>query len=602
MRATGATTAPPNAQQKRAEQPLLAEVWGLAALGPRLPLAFPVAADLPPSPKRRYRSQYRPLAPAVASDPARLATLSDFEIAVGLIDFSPLERVLAPMYVASAKGQIPFHPVSLFLAVCLRRELTLGWRTLARLLAGPHGTGWRTLFGFTPDQTPSASGLRYFFQAVGAAVFDDLCPRFVTLLRQHGLFPERSTYPGDPPDRGITVSQDGMLHPARHHPSCDLATDACYQPGPPLAEPSPAASPPPAARRAPSTPPAPALAPPAEASSPPDGPPAAEPPGRPCRAREKGRTGCACATAACQEQCGRASRLDPEARFIHYAGHNGKRATPPPAGGPAPATRPPSGTPRGTNVFGYRSIADRALDDRFAVAWTLRSTLYPANTDERTVFPAQVQSLVATFPDLRIGEWLDDAGVGFDDCLDAIWQLGALRMIDIRAHKTDEDSAACVQRGYDGQGRPLCPHGFALRSNGYDAARRRAKYVCAQACRREPLADGAAVQPVAGCPYLDSAHPTGFVVNVGRTLPDGSLRLAREIPVGSPVWQARYGRRNLSESRNGQLEGLGLKRLPSYGLARGTKEVQLADFLLNLRTFGRLVRAVATSPPAIRPT
>src|SRR5206468_7083715 len=126
--------------------------------------------------------------------------------------------------------------------------------------------------------------------------------------------------------------------------------------------------------------------------------------------------------------------------------------------------------------------------------------------------------------------------------------------------------------------RPLCPHGYALRSNGYDPERRRAKYVCAQACSREPLHEGDPVRPVAGCPYLDPERPLGFVVNVGRTLPDGSLRLAREVPYGSPAWQARYGRRNLSESRNGQLEGLGLKRMAAYGLARNQKEVQVGDF------------------------
>ena len=71
-----------------------------------------------------------------------------------------------------------------------------------------------------------------------------------------------------------------------------------------------------------------------------------------------------------------------------------------------------------------------------------------------------------------------------------------------------------------------------------------------------------------------------------------------EPPYGSPAWKARYGRRNLSESRNGQLAGLGLKRLPSYGLARGTKEVQLGDFVVNLRTLGRLVReATAQAAP-----
>jgi hypothetical protein len=551
---------PPSASQKRAQQPLLATLWSLEALRARLPLVFPVAADLPPSPKRRYRSAYQPPDPTALPAPSGWDHLTDFELALALIDFSPLERVLAAVYTVSVKGQVPFHPVSLFLCLCLRRELDLGWRALARLLAGPHGGGWRAQFGFADGQTPSASGLRYFFHTVGADVFAALCPQSVSLLRQHGLFPEHSTYPGDPPARGITVSQDGMLHPARSRPSCQLATDACYTPRP---DPSPV----------------------------PEAADTVAPGGRPCRAREQGREGCACATPACHQQCRRASRLDPAARFIHYAARGAK---PPGSADSGTAQDRTARGGTGTNVFGYRSVAERALDDRFAVAWALRSTLYPANTDERTVFVARVRALQATFPDLPIGEWLDDSGVGYGDCLDAVWQLGALRMIELRADRADADPAACLARGYDGTGRPLCPHGYRLRANGYDTPRRRATYVCAQACRREPPRDGAPIQPVADCPYFDPERPLGCVVHVGRTLPDGSLRLAREIPYGSAAWQARYGRRNLSESRNAQLEGLGLKRLPQYGLARNTKEVQLADFLLNLRTLGRLVRQAST--------
>jgi hypothetical protein len=432
------------------------------------------------------------------------------------------------------------------------------------LLASAHGAGWRALCGFRADATPSASGLRAFFAHVGAAVFDALCPRFIALLQEHGLCPAQSTYPGDPPTRGVTVSQDGMLHPARHRSPCWWATDACYAPRPDPADPGAAA-------------------------------PAPDAPPRSCRARERGREGCPCDTAACQAQCVRASRLDPAARLIHYAGHNHTRPTPP--GAPADGAGR-AGKSRGTDVFGYRSIAERVLDDRFAVAWTLCSGLYPAATDERSVFTARLQALQATFPALRIGEWLDDAGVGYSECLNAVWELGALRLIDIRADATDTDPHACVTRGYHGQGRPVCPLGYTLRANGYDAARRRAKYRCAQACRREPAPGGGPVQPVEGCPYLNPAQPSGLVVNVGRTLPDGSVRLARELPYGSPAWKARYGRRNLSESRNGQLEGLGLKRLPSYGLARGTKEVQLGDFVVNLRTLGRLVReATAQAAP-----
>ena len=561
----------PSAGQKRAQHPRFVSTWSLGALAPQLPLGFPVDPALPPSPKTRYRSAYRPPDPTTMPAPARWAELSDFELAVALIDFSPLERALATMYTPSRKGQVPFHPVSLLLSVCLRRELQLTWPALARLLASEHGATWRAHFGFTDGCTPSASGLRYFFQRVGPEVVETLCPRFITLLRTAGLCPERSTYPEDPPERGVTVSQDGMLHPARHRHCCHWATDACFQP---LSAPS-------AATAVAGT----------DAG-------AAPPVGRPCRARAHHQPGCDCASVDCQAQCRRASRLDPAARFIHYAGRSPKEAVPPAAADPAgmPPSRPRPAV--GTNVFGYRDVAERLLDDRFAVAWTLRSGLYPASTDERSTFRPRVQALRTTFPDLPIGEWLDDAGVGFGDCLDAIWELGALRMVDIRADPADQDPAACLRRGYDGQGRPLCPHGYRLRANGYDGERRRAKYICAQACRREPRRQGAPIQPVLGCPYLEPAGGSGYTVNLGRAFPDGSNRLAREIPYGSPAWQARYGRRNLSESRNGQLEGLGLKRMPSYGNERNTKEVQVGDFVINLRTLGRLVRKASGGPPS----
>jgi len=79
------------------------------------------------------------------------------------------------------------------------------------------------------------------------------------------------------------------------------------------------------------------------------------------------------------------------------------------------------------------------------------------------------------------------------------------------------------------------------------------------------------------------------VVNVGRTLPDGSVRLAREIAYDSDAWHKRYGRRSLSESRNGSIEHQGLKRLPGCGLSRGRKETAMADLLESLETLGRLV-------------
>lgn len=571
---------PPTAIQKRAAQPLLEPMWGLDALLSRLPLVFPVDEKLPPSPKTHYRSDYRYLGPGALVDETLRATLSDFEIALCLIDFSPLERVLARFFVASHKGQMPFDPVSMFLCICLRREQNLSWRGLAKRLAGAHGGGWRTLFGFAEGQTPSASGLRHFFNMVGAEVFDDLCPRFIDLLRQQGLCPEHSTYPGDPQNQGVTVTQDGQLHLARSRPSCQLATNSCYR-SIAVSEPSPSASDPAAEGDG--------TAEPGHVSADLSAPACRSL--RPCRAREKGLLGCACDSPACQEHCERASRLDPDARFIHYEGHNDKHGHNRTDAKPTKEVKT-----KGIDIFGYRSIADRVIDDRFSVAWTIRSSLYPANTDERTIFVLELAKLLKRYPSLKIGEWLDDSGVGYEECLNAIWNLGALRMIDIRAHETDKDPEARLRRGYNEYGYPLCPHGYGLHSNGYDEARRRRKYVCRQRCAKEPLRQGEAICAVQGCPFLDS-QSLGFTVNVGRTLPDGSVRLARDIPYGTDEWDERYGRRNISESRNGQMEGMGLKRMRSYGTERDTKEVQVGDFIINLRTLGRLVRE-ATKPIA----
>lgn len=555
-----------SASVKRAANPLFPLTWSLGALSPYLPFPFPVDPNLPPSPKPHYRSLYCPPEPGRLFDQTKRDGMSDFELAVHLIDFSALERPLAQFYYRpSAKGQIPFHPVSMLLAVALRIETGQSWRKVARLLAGEDGAGWRRLCGFVEGDTPSASGLRYFYQSVGPEPFAQLGPAWAEMLRTAGLFPEHSTYPGDPPDQGVSMSQDGMLHDALSRQACQLATDECYQP---LPESRAEAAPLPQGEAVPN-------------------PAAASPrPRRPCRARRGAHEGCLCDTAACRQQCRRASRLDPEARFIHYEGRNSK------AVGPDDPRESGDGEKKGSgrNVFGYRGVANRVLDDRWFVAWTVASDLYPATSDERTLFLKGLAWLQLHLPWLKIGEWLDDSGVGFEECLKAIWALGALRMVDIRADKGDGDFEVCLRRGYEGRGYPLCAHGYVMHPNGYDRQRRRTKWVCNQTCRRRPRREGEPVSPPSGCPYLDPSHPLGQVRNVGLAFPNGSVRLAREIPYGSEAWKARYGRRNLSESRNGLIQGLGLKRMRSFGLERARKDIRLADFLLNLRTLGRLVR------------
>jgi hypothetical protein len=525
------------ASRKRAAHPDFVPTFSLDGLRDQLPLRFPVSQDVPASPKKRYRSEYRYLGYEDLACPSRLANLSLFEIALRLIDFSPLRDYLAQAYyVPSAKGQVPFDPVSLFLGVCLRRELRCGWRSVVKLLAGEHGTGWRRRFGFQEGDTPSASGLRYFFSTVGPEVFEELCPLFTDLLHQAGLLPEGATFPGDPPERGVSISHDIMLHQARSRMRCSQVTDSCYQPAP-----------------------------------------------RPCPAQAAGKEGCDCTHPVCATVCRRTTPLDQEARFIHYAGNKY-------ADLPTPASK------RGRDVYGYASNPDRLLDDRFACAWTIRTGLHPANSDERSLFPDSFAQLRARFPYLKIGEFLADAALGFQDCLDPIWQAGALRMVDIRAARGDDDRQRQLQRGYDDKGHPLCVHGYPMRSNGHDYGRRRTKWCCHKVCLT-PQTDAAASHrhlKAPECPYQTSKHKVGQVVNVGRSLPDGSVRLAREVPYDSQLWKRRYGRRNLSESRNGAVEHLGLKRMHSFGLTSGRKQNAIADFLSNLHTLGRLVQQATT--------
>ena len=518
------------ASQKRAANPDFVKTFSLEALKDRLLFRFPVPQDVPSSPKHRYRSFYRYLGYDDLAVPAILANLTLFEIALRLIDFSPLRDYLAQFYyVQSAKGQVPFDPVSLFLCISLRRELNSSWRALAKLLAGEHGPGWRRLFGFQDGVTPSASGLRYFFNTVGPEVFDELCPLFTDLLHQAGLLPKHSTYPGDPSHRGVTISHDIMLHEARSNMKCASVNASCY-------------------RKAP----------------------------RPCPAKEAGKEGCDCTDEACAEACRRATSLDMEARYIHYDGRNKE------------ADLSTQDVSQGRDVYGYASNPDRLIDHDFACAWTMRTNLHSANTDERELFPKSFAYLQARFAYLDIGEVLADAALGYQCCLDPIWEAGALRMVDTRAAQGDDDPQVQLRRGYNDKGHPLCIHGYEMSPNGHDYQRRRTKWICKKTCLKDPK------RPGPDCPYLASEHKCGQVVNVGRTLPDGSVRLAREVPYGSPNWKKRYGRRNLSESRNGSQERMGLKRLPNFGLPRNFKEVAVGDFLDNLHTLGRLVQEATT--------
>jgi hypothetical protein len=348
--------------QKRAHNKEALAPFALCNLGPPLPLHFPRDPALPPSPKPDYRSHYHYLDAEGLDDPQRLETLSSFDVALRLIDYTNLEPFLAAhIYVPSAKGQIPFHPVSMYLLRLYRREHNLSRPETLRTLKSKERAELRQRLGFE-ETFPTESGLRYFEGQITPQLQWEINALQVDMLYQAGLLPTR-------PDEAqkVTLSFDGMLHEARSRMRCAHARERCYQEAP-----------------------------------------------RPCPAREKNRRGCDCATAQCAPMCRYGTPLDPEARLVVYTGNN-KRATDSPN---TPTQEKDKKSPRSRFVYGYYSYAGQILDDALATYWTLPAAFGTATTGDRDLFPDNFSALQRRFPWLKIDAVLADAGAGYQCCLD----------------------------------------------------------------------------------------------------------------------------------------------------------------------------------------
>jgi hypothetical protein len=515
--------------EKRAANPSALAPFDVEQLRQHLPLAFPRDPKLPPSPKSRYRCAYGYLGFDDLEDEDALKSDSAFEVALRLFDYTELEPLLAAhIYAPSAKGQVPFHPVSMYLLSLYRRERKLSRHEVLRQLRHEqNGQGLRRYLGFE-HVFPSESGLRYFEGRMTPELQQEINALQIDVLYQAGLLPCRPDA-----EQKVTLSFDGMLHEARSHMRCSSVRASCYTPAP-----------------------------------------------RRCAARNKQKRGCDCQGADCALICRHATPRDPQARFMVYSGQN-KRAKQ----SPNAAQDGKNGqSPRGRMVFGYYSYAGQILDEDRATFWVLPAAFGAATCGDLVLFTDNFAYLRDRFPWLKIEEVLADAGICEQHCLDQIWEAGALRMVDIRAHKSDRDPAICLDRGYDAHGHPLCPFGYVLHANGHDYDRRRTKWRCAKRCRTD------VPHPVPQCAYLRAKYKHGYTVTVGRTHADGTVRLAREIPYGSAAWKERYHRRNCAESRNSVLERLGLKHLPVHGLSPGHVTVLQGDFVANQRTLVRLVR------------
>ena len=113
-------------EQTRTHDPEFVRSCGFSALQDRLPLRWPTPAGTVPSPKLRYRSGYQYLSWDELTDPACWVNFDDFDLLLRLVDFSGLRDVLAErLGWTSAKGKVPFDPVSLCLLTLW--QIVNGW-------------------------------------------------------------------------------------------------------------------------------------------------------------------------------------------------------------------------------------------------------------------------------------------------------------------------------------------------------------------------------------------------------------------------------------------------------------------------------------------
>ena len=561
--------------QTRAQDERFVQQCSFTGLRAQLPLCWPTLSGVPDSPKKRYRSDYVHLGCDDLNDPGNWETLSNFDLVLRLVDFSPLRPVLAWLLGwTSARGKVPFDPLSFFLLI--------GWQTVhgwsraqtLRNIRLPRYADYATSFGFRNQDYPTEGGVRYFLTTIGhhSAAHDDtvtvpvdgeraveIAIQYLNLIVAGAMQLIREAHLLSPQAwQQAQVCPDGMIDDAASRMRCTSVQDSCYQP-------------------------------------------LSTPRLRPCPAQDKGKRGCDCDTLRCVQACRHAPIRDPLARCVYYA-----RTNQPAYSGPNAATdgsiayadkrRPHN---KGELRYGYKSLVLQLADPQRRFSAVLLDDFLSANQREENPAAALLLQLSLFYPDLAIEAAAGDAGLGFFAFLHACHMLGAKRVVDLRADPSDRDKALWTVRGYDDKGRPICPFGYAFTSNGFDTHRKCHKWFCGQACLQgtEPVVSLAGLSsPPNDCPYQAQHRPYGKILNVRETFPDGSFRLVRDVPVGTPTWKRLYHRaRNASEDRNSDLESWNLKRLPVYGTPRGRALVALADAWLNLTTLARLVREATTA-------
>lgn len=550
------------AADRRLQLPNFVELFCWETIRPLLPLQLPTPGNPPPWEGRTCRSFYRWQPLDGLNSCTDLLALDEFDRMLRLFDFSPWRPYFAQRF-KSQFGPPPFDPLSLGLAWLLAVYQGWDWERLAQELHSPErGWGYCHRLGFDPADVPSPSTFR---MALAGTHLDWLANCQTSLaqgLMAYGLIPTQATFPGAGLERGVSLSTDCQLIEARSRQKCIHQTPTCCLPSTK----------------------------------------------RPCPAREAGKEGCACDTQTCREHCRFATPRDPQAAYVYYSGSNRPGPNPnAPKSGDAKVGK--SARPKGKHHYGYKSKAFNLVDDRLFLLWPLTGPCTPANVNDHLLTVPGLKELRRRFPQLPIGEILGDAGEGYEEVLRYVHdELKALRTIRLLPMHGDDDPLTCLRRGYDENGTPLCPLGYQMSANGHDYQRGTTKWVCRQKCTHQPEPDillpdpPQTTPPRQACQFVDPVHPLGYSLTTGLSLPDGCIRLARDLPVSSPTWKLRMGRQSYAESRNATQQRRGLKRSPWFGLTNTAKAMLISDTLSLAFNLVRLVdqasRSACIAPPS----
>jgi len=551
------------AAERRLLIPNFVELFRWEAIRTLLPLKLPTPGNPPAWNGRVCRSFYQWLGADELQTSADLAGLDELDLVLRLFDFAPWRPYFAQRF-KSQLGPPPFDPLSLGLGQFLAVYQQWDWERLSQeLRSNNRGQDYCRRLGFDADDLPVASTFRMGLNHTQGEWFADCQTSLAQGLMAYTLIPTQSTFPGDPPERGVSLSSDCQLIASRSHQKCRHQNPACSLPGPT----------------------------------------------RPCPARAAGKEGCACDTDACREHCRFATPRDPQAAYVYYSGSNrpGPNPNAPKAEG-SPAQQPAQ--PKGKHHYGHKSKAFNIVDDRLFMLWPLSGPCTPANVNDFLLTVPGLKALRLRLPELQIGEFLGDAGEGYAEVLRYVHHdLKALRTIRLLPMHGDDQPLTCLKRGYDEHGNPLCPLGYRLCCNGHDYDHGTTKWVCRQKCTHQSEADilipdqPATIPPRQACQFVDPDHPLGYSLTTGLTLPDGGIRLARDLQVGSDTWNLRMGRQSYSESRNATQARRGIKRSPWFGLHNTAKAMLISDTLSLAFNLTRLIfeaSAQSRSQPAPR--